>query len=179
MRKEIAPQNIEGARITNKFGIFLKELFRLLGRHVIGNGIRVILYRCSGLSIGHHTQISGALQIMDGAYIGLIKIGNYCAISPRVSIAAGSSPPIFHPKMPPESYPVKFGKITIEDGAWVGTGAVIMPGVTIGKHAIVGSNSVVAIDVPPYAIVAGSPAKQISWRNVSGEQVYEAGEKID
>ncbi|MCR5202249.1 MAG: acyltransferase [Lachnospiraceae bacterium] len=49
----------------------------------------------------------------------------------------------------------------IKDGAFIGIGARIMPGVTVGKHAVVGANAVVTHDVPDYAMVAGAPAKII------------------
>lgn len=51
--------------------------------------------------------------------------------------------------------------ITIRKGAWIGAGATILPGVTIGKHAIVGAASVVTKDVPDYGVVVGNPAKVI------------------
>ena len=51
--------------------------------------------------------------------------------------------------------------IVIKKGAWIGAGASIMPGVTVGKYAIVGAASVVTHDVPDYGVVVGSPAKVI------------------
>lgn len=52
-------------------------------------------------------------------------------------------------------------QITIKRGAWIGAGASILPGVIIGKYAIVGAGSVVTKDVPDYAVVVGSPARII------------------
>ena len=54
--------------------------------------------------------------------------------------------------------------IVIEEDCWIGMNAVIMPGVTIGRGAVVGSNAVVSRDVPPYAVVAGVPARIIKQR---------------
>ncbi|MDE5558189.1 MAG: sugar O-acetyltransferase [Ruminococcus sp.] len=51
--------------------------------------------------------------------------------------------------------------IVIGQGAWIGAGATILPGVTVGKYAIVGAASVVTHDVPDYAVVVGNPAKVI------------------
>ncbi|MGF1753467.1 CatB-related O-acetyltransferase [Vibrio makurazakiensis] len=62
-----------------------------------------------------------------------------------------------------ESYQSK-GDTHIQDGAWIGMRAMIMPGVTLGEGAIVAANSVVTKDVPPYAVVGGSPAKLIKYR---------------
>ena len=51
--------------------------------------------------------------------------------------------------------------VLIKEGAWIGAGATILPGVSVGKHAIVGACAVVTKDVPDYAVVVGSPAKVI------------------
>ena len=55
-------------------------------------------------------------------------------------------------------------KITIEDSAFVGVRAMIMPGITIGKNGIVGAQSVVTKNVRPNQIVAGNPAREIGLR---------------
>ena len=57
------------------------------------------------------------------------------------------------------------GQTTIGDYVWIGARSTIMPGVSIGKGAVVGSCSVVTKDVPENAIVAGVPAKVIGYRN--------------
>lgn len=51
--------------------------------------------------------------------------------------------------------------IKVGNGAWIGAGAIILPGVTIGEYSIVGAGSVVRKDVPPRTVVAGNPAKFI------------------
>lgn len=51
--------------------------------------------------------------------------------------------------------------VRIDDGVWVGAGAIILPGVTIGHKCVVGAGSVVTKDVPPFTIVAGNPARAI------------------
>ena len=57
--------------------------------------------------------------------------------------------------------------IIIKQGAWIGAGATILPGVTVGKYAVVGASSVVTHDVPDYAVVVGSPAKVIKTLDAS------------
>ncbi len=56
---------------------------------------------------------------------------------------------------------LKTAPIHIKEGAWVGARAVLLPGVTIGEHAIVGAGAIVTKDVEPYTVVGGNPAKLI------------------
>jgi virginiamycin A acetyltransferase len=63
----------------------------------------------------------------------------------------------------PESWPYK-GDTRVGNDVWIGYGATILPGVTVGDGAVIGSLSVVTGDVPPYAIVGGNPARVIRHR---------------
>lgn len=58
-------------------------------------------------------------------------------------------------------------EINIEDGAWIGAAAIILPGVTVGAKSIVGAGSVVTKNVPPFAVVAGNPARVIKMLSSS------------
>lgn len=62
--------------------------------------------------------------------------------------------------------------VRIEDWADIGTNATILPGVTVGKGAIVGAGAVVVEDVPPFAVVAGVPARLLRWRNQDGLEAH-------
>lgn len=55
------------------------------------------------------------------------------------------------------------GAVRLKVGCWIGIGAVILPGVTVGKNAIIGANSVIRNDVPDFAVVSGNPAKIIKY----------------
>ena len=80
------------------------------------------------------------------------------SFSPRVTLVV-SSRPNFSRIAP--YVPVKHGSIVIDNDAWLGTGVVVLPNVTIGEGSVVAANSVVNKDVKPYTIVGGSPAKMI------------------
>lgn len=58
------------------------------------------------------------------------------------------------------------GSVVVEDYAWIGYGAVICPGVTIGTGAVVGAGSVVTRSVEPWTVVAGNPARKVSDRRI-------------
>jgi len=55
-------------------------------------------------------------------------------------------------------------RITVEDDVWIGFGAVVLSGITIGTGAIIAAGSVVTTDVAPFAIVAGNPARLVNFR---------------
>jgi acetyltransferase-like isoleucine patch superfamily enzyme len=57
--------------------------------------------------------------------------------------------------------------VVIEDEVWIGAHAVILPGVTIGKGAVIGAGSIVTRDVEPYSIVVGSPARHQKYRSLN------------
>ena len=57
--------------------------------------------------------------------------------------------------------------VVIKKGAWIGAGATVLPGVTVGEHAIVGAASVVTHDVPDYAVVVGNPARVVKTLDAS------------
>lgn len=106
------------------------------------------------VSINHHTVISGQ---------GGLVIGNYTMIGNNVNILT-SLHGFQRRDIPMRYQKIAYGKVIIEDDVWIGTNAVIMPGVIIGKGAIVGANAVVTKNVKSYSIVGGVPAKFIKHR---------------
>ena len=58
--------------------------------------------------------------------------------------------------------------VLIREGAWIGAGATVLPGLCVGRHAVVGAASVVTKDVPDYAVVAGNPARIIKYLDPKG-----------
>ena len=93
-----------------------------------------------------------------------VDIGQNVSIGPRVVIYTGSHP--IGPGSRRMMGKVLAKPVKIEDGSWIGLGAMILPGVTVGRGSIVAAGSVVAEDVPPNAYVAGNPAqvvRQLPW----------------
>ncbi len=70
-----------------------------------------------------------------------------------------------HPDSIPHDRPLHAKPVVIEDNVWLGEFVSVLPGVTIGRGTIVGANSVVSKDLPPYVIAVGTPAKAIKVFN--------------
>ncbi len=77
-------------------------------------------------------------------------------IAPKVSVLSEG-----HPASPGNRHPLMVGHIRIKKNAWIGAGAIILPGVTIGENSIVAAGAVVSISVPDNTIVGDIPAKVI------------------
>ena len=113
------------------------------------------------LTIGNNCNIGEQSHI---TAINCIMIGNNVLTGPRVLItdnAHGDSLFKLLDTAPTERFLYSKGKVVIEDNVWIAEGAMIMPGVRIGKGSIIAANSVVTKDIPPYSVAAGTPAKII------------------
>ncbi|WP_091959203.1 WxcM-like domain-containing protein [Bradyrhizobium shewense] len=97
--------------------------------------------------IGDRVTVKSGVQLWDG-----MRVGNDVFIGPNVSFTNDKFPRS-------KRYPEAFLETRIEDGASLGAGAIILPGVTIGRGAMVGAGSVVTKSIPPHSIVFGSPAR--------------------
>ncbi|KAG5966972.1 hypothetical protein E4U58_002345 [Claviceps cyperi] len=115
------------------------------------------------ITIGHHVVIGRNCTINDA---GEVKIGDNCVIGPNVSIFTTSLP--IDPKIRQGGQGPQVGcAITIEQDCWIGGGAIILPGRSIGRGSTVGAGSVVTRDVPPFTVVVGNPAHVV--KGVGGD----------
>jgi acetyltransferase-like isoleucine patch superfamily enzyme len=113
---------------------------------------------------------------------GTVTIGEGCIFAPNVFVSSGSHVFRHDPRLPIREQERLAGgapdrPVSIGDDCWLGVNAVVMPGVSIGRGAIVGANAVVTRDVAPYAIVAGSPARVIGNR-LDGQRT-DSGARVD
>jgi acetyltransferase-like isoleucine patch superfamily enzyme len=162
-------------------GEFRAEQFRAIGDDVVFEA-GVLVWHPETISlgrnvyVGHQTMLKGhphdEMHIGDFVWIGQgcffhsaggITIEAEVGIGPHVRILTST-----HVE-PPRSIPVfraplEFAPVHIEKEADIGIGATLLPGVHVGRGAIVGAGSVVTRDVPPYAVVAGVPADVLRFR---------------
>ena len=116
------------------------------------------------INIGEGTTIQEYSRI-----IGEVNIGRECILAPNVYISSGTHQYNLIPDMTIHDQDIlvktshkgknrNYNQINVHDDCWLGINVVVMPGVTIGRGAVIGANSVVNRDIEPYTIVAGAPA---------------------
>ena len=180
------------SRFANGEGEFDNIMRRAIWRAVarrFGHGVRIE----SGVGFKHLETFEigddvfiGAQAYIQGRFDGVTKIGSHVWIGPQAYLDArhliledyvGWGPgakvvgsvhtgkPIDVPIIQTE---LEIRPVRVQAWADIGAGAILLPGVTIGKGSIVGAGAVVARDVPPFAIVAGVPATFIRWRDGYG-----------
>jgi acetyltransferase-like isoleucine patch superfamily enzyme len=162
-------------------GEFTPEQFARLGTGVVFDS-GVLVFHPETIEIGdevyvgHQAILKGyhrnRMVIGAGTWIGQqcfihsaggVTIGAHVGIGPGVKIVTSThrlsdrDSPILHA-------PIDFAPVVIEDGSDIGVGAILLPGVTVGRGAQVGAGAVVTEDVPSYAIVAGVPARVLRTR---------------
>lgn len=106
--------------------------------------------------IGHNTVINSRCRIDNR---GEITIGNNVSISQEVVILTADH------DMNSPFFDGRTKKVVISDYVWIGTRATILPGVSIGKGAVIAAGAIVTRDVPEYVVVAGVPAREVGRRN--------------
>lgn len=146
-----------------QFGYYIRfKLAKKLLRNC-GNGV-IVKNRCY-FGNGKRLTVGDRSQLGQGARLsGVINIGNDVMIGPDVAMMA-TSHSYEDVTIPMNQQGAAEEKpITIGNDVWVGTRVIILPGVTIGSHSIVGAGAIVTKSFPDYSIVAGNPARMIRSR---------------
>ncbi|MDG2969570.1 acyltransferase [Pseudomonas extremaustralis] len=166
-RLKVNPLTLDGLK-------YLAKRVLLLGRLLKANTRQRALRR-QGATLGslvmlNDVEFEGGVarfSIGTGSFIGKrtfiqlhapVRIGAHVAINDGVRILTGSH------GLDDPAWRLKVAPVAIGDYAWIATGAMILPGVTIGEGAVVGAGSVVNRDVEPFTVVAGNPARVVRLR---------------
>lgn len=147
-----------------------------------GSGaVRAALYRLAGLDIGAGAFIMGNLEVTGGGRhafgrlhagpsvsiaphvtINLddeVRLGDNVSLGPYVRVYTGTHP--IGPGSKRRLAEVIAKPVVLEDGCWIGLGAILLPGVVVGRGSIVAAGAVVDHDVPPNSYVVGNPAEVV------------------
>ena len=111
--------------------------------------------------VGDRVTVKSGVQLWDG-----LRVGNDVFIGPNASFTNDRFPRS-------QQKPEKFLVTSIHDGASIGAGAVILPGVVIGSKAMVAAGALVTRSVPPNAVVEGSPAKIVGYVDAARSDVFD------
>ena len=161
--KKIIAQGIKDVQTNHKFNLatpfseeyfsLMKELFyNQIGENsIIYNQLTVV--RPKNVTIGKNVTVMNGVLMMSA---GGITIEDNVMIAANVQLISNNHDPY-------NRYVITCKPILIKEGAWIGAGATILPGVTIGKYAIIGANSIVSKNIPDYGVAVGSPAKVIKY----------------
>jgi acetyltransferase-like isoleucine patch superfamily enzyme len=143
-----------------RFSVLKVFLQKLNGFSYISPSVEIL--HMKNISIGSNFACNSGTYLNG---IGKLVIGDDVLIGSNVTISSGKHPidnlsvPIFHvPTIPLQ--------ITIENGVWIGAGAVILPGVRLKEGSVIGANAVVIQDTEPYSVYVGVPAKFLRRREV-------------
>lgn len=127
--------------------------------------------RLSVAAVKEAALIGAFSYVNDGGYLrDRVLIGRFCSVGRRVTIGAGhhstyrlsTSPALLELESLPDNEYSDF--TVVGSDCWIGDGVVILRGVTIGSGAVIGANSVVTRDIPPYCVAVGAPARTFRLR---------------
>ena len=170
----------------------MKQENVFLGEHVeidsssSVNNIRV----GAGTKIAKRCSLFGApghlLEIGEGSYVGMntliegfnakVTLGVHVSLAQNITILSGSGPNASEAMQ--RVYPIQKGEVHIGEHTWIGTGSVIMPGVTLGRFCIVGVSSFVTKSFPDFSIVGGTPARLLRTMTIEEKRKLLEG-KLD
>lgn len=165
-------------------GAFSREqLARCPNSVVLEHGVLIFhpehVFLDEDVYVGHYAILKGyyknTLRVGRGSWIGQgaflhaaggIEIGEIVGVGPKVAILTSTheEPSAEAPERPIMHGPLHFAPVRLEDGCDIGVGAILLPGVTVGRGAQVGAGAVVTRDVPPRAVVIGNPARLLRQR---------------
>ena len=128
--------------------VIRNKIFGFLAQYLLSNELRLRLYKCMGVKIVNNVFI-GKYSLIDDTFPELISIEDNANISFGVTIVAH------------DASKRKTDRVLVQKGAYIGTRAILLPGVAIGENAVVGAGSVVTKDVEAGTKVAGVPAKKL------------------
>ncbi|MFA7116560.1 MAG: acyltransferase [Bacteroidales bacterium] len=128
-----------------------------LGRYSVVESFSCLNNAVGDIHIGDYSLIG-----IGNTIIGPVTIGNHVSIAQNVTITALNHN-FSDIEKNIDQQGININPINIENDVWIGANAVILPGVIIGKHSVIGAGSIVTKKIPPYSICVGNPAHIIKY----------------
>ena len=160
-------------RLTELVDVLPMRFVKLVAHNYTDARVRKLYWRRLGLEMGEGTYANLGLTLLSDDYTPRVHIGNHVSIAANVTFVPMASA---NNGQEINTYPyvrdhlTKAADIVVEDEVWIGADVTILPGVHIGRFAVIGAGSVVTGDVEAYHIYAGVPARKI--RDIrTGERV--------
>ncbi len=157
-------------RWNTRLDLFPYKKFEI-GAHSIVEDYVMLANACGDLIIGEKVLIGLGSKIT-----GPVTFGNDILVAQNV-LMSGLNHDFDDVTKPIVAQGFSVKEIVVEDGVWIGGGAIITQGVKIGKNAVVGAGSVVTKDVPPFSVVVGNPAKVVKRYNFESKMWEKADDK--
>ncbi len=157
----------------NKRQEMMKEMFAEIGENCYIESPFYANHAGAFVHVGKSVYFNFGTTLVDDTHI---YIGDYTMFGPNVTVATAGHPIL--PKLREQGYqynaPVHIGK-----NCWIGAGALIMPGITIGDNVVIGAGSVVTKDIPSNVVAVGNPCKILRKVNEHDKEYYFKDKKID
>ena len=132
----------------------IKTVLHELAMFIPNIQLKRIFYRLRGSNIGKNVDIANFVFLED-IFPELITIQDNVDLGPNVVIVTHDSS--YHCNH--SEHPIKTAEVIIGKNAYIGAGAIILPGVHIGEHSVIGAGAVVTKDIPAFCVAFGVPAK--------------------
>ena len=164
--------NVSRLSELEKRNALVRQMFGSAGEDVWVNQ-PLTLAVGSTVTIGEGTYINSGLILVDDYEI---TIGKGVLIGTNVTLCTTGHP--IDPERRTEGTMYSF-PITIGEGAWIGAGAIVLPGVTIGSYAVIGAGSIVNKDIPDYTVAVGNPCRPIRKIDERDKEYYWKDRRFD
>lgn len=135
----------------------IRQLLTKITNHRIDDSVEIRLPFHSdfgrNIHLGKHVFINSGAMLTD---MGGIYIADDVLICPNVTIVS-----VNHPLHPADRHKIELQPVYLHHNAWIGAGATILPGVTVGENAVVGAGAVVTHSIPKNTVAVGTPARVV------------------
>lgn len=151
----------------------LKEIFAEIGKECTVETPLNSNWGCKHVHLGNGVYVNSNATFVDDEHI---YIGDNCLIAPNVVFSTSGHPilPILREHHYVYNLPIHIGK-----NVWIGSGAQIMPGITIGDDSVIGAGSVVTTDIPSNVVAYGVPCRVIREIGDKDKEYYYKDKKLD